>query len=69
MRAGGEGGVRRPSGAERSLTTAAGATFPLATDCSGTVASGTTERLPLVVKAAAQAMQLALSEAVRDAHG
>jgi hypothetical protein len=52
MRAGCEGGVRRPECGERSLTTAAGANFPLATDCSGTVASGTTERLLLAVKTA-----------------
>jgi hypothetical protein len=37
---------------ERPLTTTALATFPLATDRSGTVASGTTEQLLLVVKAA-----------------
>jgi len=37
---------------ERSPTTTALATFPLATDRSGTPASGTTERLLLVVKVA-----------------
>jgi hypothetical protein len=40
----------RAQAGERPLTTTALATFPLATDRSGTVASGTTEQLVLVVK-------------------
>jgi hypothetical protein len=42
--------IARTQAGERPLTTTAFATFPLATDRSGTVASGTTERLLLVVK-------------------
>jgi hypothetical protein len=42
----------RTQAGERPLTTTARATFPLATDRSGTVASSTTEQLLLVVKPA-----------------
>jgi hypothetical protein len=42
--------IARVQSGERLLTTSALATFPLATDRSGTVASGTTERLILVVR-------------------
>jgi hypothetical protein len=44
--------IARAQAGERSLTTTAHATFLLATDRSGTVASGTTEQLVLVVKPA-----------------
>jgi hypothetical protein len=44
--------IARTTAGERPLTTTALATFSLATDRSGTVASGTTEQLLLVVRSA-----------------